>query len=114
MQLFIYLFICICLIFILYFLSKLLEQSKKEEMNSCSNFECGFNSQSEKNIFISGQFFMIALLFIVFDLEISLLIPILGEEEGSLFFNLNTSILFLILILSTVFEWDSGLIEWSK
>jgi NADH-ubiquinone oxidoreductase chain 3 len=54
------------------------KESKKKERSS--NFECGFESQSYKNTFISGQFFIISILFIIFDIEITLIIPIMQND----------------------------------
>lgn len=69
------------LILMLSIINLILKEEKTYQVEASSNFECGFNSQSEKNNIISTQFIIIALLFIIFDVEIAILIPILRNNN---------------------------------
>lgn len=79
-----------------------------------SPFECGFDPKDSARIPFSIRFFLLAVIFLVFDLEIVLLIPlilILGSIKriGSLV----SGILFLlVLFLGVIYEWWEGSFNW--
>nr|YP_004021464.1 NADH dehydrogenase subunit 3 [Unionicola parkeri]ADP01831.1 NADH dehydrogenase subunit 3 [Unionicola parkeri] len=95
-------------------LSKILKESEDKKKEKSSGFECGFDFQSTKNTPYSSQFFMIAILFIIFDMEISLFIPFMKYQENSTSKLWNMTMIILMLISSTLLEWKMGMIEWSK
>nr|YP_010254524.1 NADH dehydrogenase subunit 3 [Plagiopholis styani]QTZ98244.1 NADH dehydrogenase subunit 3 [Plagiopholis styani] len=88
----------------------------KPDINKLSPYECGFDPLGNARTPISIQFFLIAILFILFDLEIVLLLPI----PWSLNTNLpNTTItlvsaILLILTLGLMYEWLQGGLEWAE
>lgn len=79
-------------------------------------FECGFISDTELRIPFSLHFFVLALVFLVFDVELIILFPFLVDIWD--FFWLRGSlliILFLILLLLGLLnEWNQNVLEWSK
>lgn len=80
-----------------------------------SPFECGFDPKRTARIPFSMRFFLLAIIFIVFDIEIVLLIPIptviLSNKINT---TLLTSIAFLlILLLGLIHEWKEGSLDWS-
>nr|WCS91627.1 NADH dehydrogenase subunit 3 [Eisenia nordenskioldi pallida] len=80
-----------------------------------SPFECGFDPKSTARIPFSMRFFLLAIIFIVFDIEIALLMSI---PSIILVTNLNitllTSVMFLlILLLGLIHEWNEGSLDWS-
>nr|QGZ10035.1 NADH dehydrogenase subunit 3 [Eisenia nordenskioldi pallida] len=80
-----------------------------------SPFECGFDPKSTARIPFSMRFFLLAIIFIVFDIEIVLLMPIPSIILNS---NLSTTLLtsmmfLLILLLGLVHEWKEGSLDWS-
>nr|QGZ10061.1 NADH dehydrogenase subunit 3 [Eisenia tracta] len=80
-----------------------------------SPFECGFDPKSTARIPFSMRFFLLAIIFIVFDIEIVLLMPIPSIILNSdLTTTLLTSMSFLIiLLLGLIHEWKEGSLDWS-
>uniref|UniRef100_UPI002E78DF1C NADH dehydrogenase subunit 3 n=1 Tax=Xyloplax princealberti TaxID=3083365 RepID=UPI002E78DF1C len=81
-----------------------------------SPYECGFDPLNSARIPFSFRFFLIAILFLLFDLEIALILPF----PSSIFFlNPNTSIFFfiiflIILTIGLIFEWLQGGLDWAE
>nr|YP_009566976.1 NADH dehydrogenase subunit 3 [Cryptopone sauteri]QBB73599.1 NADH dehydrogenase subunit 3 [Cryptopone sauteri] len=84
---------------------------KKREKNS--SFECGFDPISNPRVPFSIQFFLISLMFLIFDIEITLLIPLIYSFMNFNFFMILSFLFFLlILILSIYFEYLENMFEW--
>nr|QDI93758.1 NADH dehydrogenase subunit 3 [Rubellomiris bispinosus] len=92
--------------------------SKKSYMNreKMSPFECGFDPKGSSRIPFSSQFFLIAVLFLIFDIEIVIILPmILTIKTSSMVKWFTTTILFIIvLIMGLYHEWKNGILEWSN
>nr|QDI93355.1 NADH dehydrogenase subunit 3 [Rubeospineus bicorniger] len=92
--------------------------SKKSYMNreKMSPFECGFDPKSSSRIPFSSQFFLIAVLFLIFDIEIVIILPmILTINTSSMVKWFTTATLFIIvLIMGLYHEWKNGILEWSN
>nr|YP_004222608.1 NADH dehydrogenase subunit 3 [Notodoris gardineri]ABL09055.1 NADH dehydrogenase subunit 3 [Notodoris gardineri] len=77
-------------------------------------FECGFDPLSEMRSPFSTRFFLLVVLFLIFDVEIALLFPILSAFSTSVDL-LSSFILtsFLALLLLGMFhEWNEGALDW--
>ena len=78
-----------------------------------SAYECGFEAFSDSRIKFDVRFYLVAILFIIFDLEITFLFPwaiTLGSITG---FGFWTMALFLILLtIGFVYEWKKGALDW--
>nr|AXS66445.1 NADH dehydrogenase subunit 3 [Staphylinoidea sp. 10 KM-2017] len=92
--------------------------SKKSFMDreKSSPFECGFDPKSSARMPFSLQFFLIALIFLIFDVEITLLIPLVMTLKiihpmNFLFINL---IIIIILLLGIYHEWNQGALNWTN
>nr|YP_010736692.1 NADH dehydrogenase subunit 3 [Heterophrynus longicornis]WEM34676.1 NADH dehydrogenase subunit 3 [Heterophrynus longicornis] len=94
----------------------ILNMSKKALINqeSSSPFECGFDPVSHPRIPFSIQFFLIAILFLIFDVEISLILPIPFFSSKSLHPMWSFSLFLLILLLGLIHEWQMGSLEWAN
>lgn len=79
-----------------------------------SPFECGFDPKNSARIPFSIQFFLIAVIFLIFDVEITLLLPIIFAMSISNILNYLTITLFFILILliGLYHEWNQGALNW--
>nr|YP_009501989.1 NADH dehydrogenase subunit 3 [Trioza anthrisci]AWU49070.1 NADH dehydrogenase subunit 3 [Trioza anthrisci] len=79
-----------------------------------SPFECGFDPFSNSRLSFSIHFFCISLMFLIFDIEITLILPIPLIKS---FLNMNSWLMFslfmMTLLLSGLFlEWKEGSMEW--
>jgi len=102
------LFITIVFFIMSFFLTRL-EQPSNEERP----FECGLNAKSDIVRTFSFHFFLIAVLFLIFDVEISLLVPFIMERWVIENIN-NIYFILIMLILGLFFEWKGGKINWSN
>nr|UKE80345.1 NADH dehydrogenase subunit 3 [Melanetettix sp. n. XTW-2022a] len=91
--------------------------SKKSltDMQKATPFECGFNPMSYSRLPFSIHFFMIAVIFLIFDIEIILIMPMILTIKTSMIMTWTlTSILFtMILIIGLYHEWMNGMINWT-
>lgn len=88
--------------------------SKQDDKEKLTSYECGFNPFEDSRLEFDVKFYLVAILFIVFDLEISFLFPFIVSFDQIGFFGLNTMFLFLIVLtFGFVFEWQKGALDWS-
>nr|AGL74574.1 NADH dehydrogenase subunit 3 [Colluricincla megarhyncha]AGL74575.1 NADH dehydrogenase subunit 3 [Colluricincla megarhyncha]AGL74576.1 NADH dehydrogenase subunit 3 [Colluricincla megarhyncha]AGL74577.1 NADH dehydrogenase subunit 3 [Colluricincla megarhyncha]AGL74596.1 NADH dehydrogenase subunit 3 [Colluricincla megarhyncha] len=81
-----------------------------------SPYECGFDPLGSARLPFSIRFFLVAILFLLFDLEIALLLPLpwaiqLQTPTITLTW---ASILILLLTLGLIYEWAQGGLEWAE
>nr|WOW98911.1 NADH dehydrogenase subunit 3 [Metanigrus sp.] len=87
----------------------------KPELNKSSPFECGFTPLSSPRKSFSIQFFFIALIFLIFDIEISIIIPmILMKYIPMKQWMITSTLILIILILGLMNEWNQGMLEWKQ
>ena len=78
-----------------------------------SPYECGFEAFEDARIKFDVRYYLIAILFILFDLEIAFLFPwaVVLQEIG--FFGFMAMMVFLaILVVGFIYEWMKGALEW--
>ena len=78
-----------------------------------SPYECGFEPFEDAQMKFDVRFYLVAILFIIFDLEIAFLFPwaVVLDEIGM--FGLLAMFLFLaILVVGFIYEWKKGALEW--
>ncbi|WP_395375512.1 NADH-quinone oxidoreductase subunit A [Marinicella sp. W31] len=78
-----------------------------------SAYECGFEAFDDAHMKFDVRFYLVAILFIIFDLEIAFLFPwsVVLEELGG--FGLASMFIFLLLlVVGFVYEWKKGALEW--
>nr|YP_009651003.1 NADH dehydrogenase subunit 3 [Macropsis notata]AOW43945.1 NADH dehydrogenase subunit 3 [Macropsis notata] len=87
--------------------------SDKEKL---SPFECGFNPMSNKRLPFSIHFFLIAAIFLICDVEIIIMIPmIMTMKTSSVLWWMTTSVSFImVLILGLYHEWSNGMLNWTN
>nr|YP_010381395.1 NADH dehydrogenase subunit 3 [Sarcoramphus papa]UDH54035.1 NADH dehydrogenase subunit 3 [Sarcoramphus papa] len=81
-----------------------------------SPYECGFDPLGSARLPFSIRFFLVAILFLLFDLEIALLLPLpwaiqLHSPTTTLIW---ASIIILLLTLGLIYEWMQGGLEWAE
>nr|YP_009590169.1 NADH dehydrogenase subunit 3 [Piranga rubra]QBM09949.1 NADH dehydrogenase subunit 3 [Piranga rubra]QBM09962.1 NADH dehydrogenase subunit 3 [Piranga rubra] len=81
-----------------------------------SPYECGFDPLGSARLPFSIRFFLVAILFLLFDLEIALLLPLpwATQLQSPLATLTWTSVLILLLTLGLVYEWMQGGLEWAE
>nr|YP_009865014.1 NADH dehydrogenase subunit 3 [Linuparus trigonus]QKE42652.1 NADH dehydrogenase subunit 3 [Linuparus trigonus] len=81
-----------------------------------SPFECGFDPLGSARIPFSLRFFLIAVIFLIFDVEITLLLPLVSIVELTNIFTWTlTGLAFLLILLFGLYlEWINGALEWSS
>nr|YP_010535525.1 NADH dehydrogenase subunit 3 [Ornithodoros erraticus]UYB78281.1 NADH dehydrogenase subunit 3 [Ornithodoros erraticus] len=85
----------------------------KKEKNS--PFECGFDPFSLTRSAFSLRFFMISIIFIIFDIEIIVILPFPILMKSTNFSTLMFMVITIIVIFSgLIYEWKNGMIEWLK
>nr|WOW99067.1 NADH dehydrogenase subunit 3 [Kinnaridae sp.] len=109
-----FLFINLILIMIL-LLTMTISKKSFLQINKSSPFECGFTPLSNSRKSFSIQFFLIALLFLVFDVELSVIMPMAFLKTIKLTEWFKSSmIILIILIFGLLNEWNQGMMEWMK
>nr|YP_009973278.1 NADH dehydrogenase subunit 3 [Pseudocolochirus violaceus]QNH92621.1 NADH dehydrogenase subunit 3 [Pseudocolochirus violaceus] len=89
--------------------------NRQLELNKSSPYECGFDPINSARLPFSFRFFLIAILFLIFDLEIALLFPIIPSLNNNMYNLFFFSSLFLtILALGLAYEWQQGGLEWAE
>jgi len=85
----------------------------RPDPDKLSPYECGFEAFEDARMKFDVRYYLVAILFILFDLEIAFLFPwaVALHEIGS--FGLLAMTLFLaILVVGFVYEWKKGALEW--
>ena len=86
---------------------------RKPDKEKISPYECGFDPIEEENSNFDVRFYLVAILFVIFDLEIAFLFPwaISLRDIGLLGFASGISFL-TILTIGFIYEWKKGALEW--
>nr|YP_010895060.1 NADH dehydrogenase subunit 3 [Criorhina nigriventris]WJW73586.1 NADH dehydrogenase subunit 3 [Criorhina nigriventris] len=97
-------------------LATILSKKNYSDREKSSPFECGFDPMSSSRLPFSLKFFLITIIFLIFDVEIALILPmILIMNYSNLLMWTTTSIVFiLILLLGLYHEWNQGMLDWSN
>nr|UYK52137.1 NADH dehydrogenase subunit 3 [Asicimbex sp. CSCS-Hym-MC0132] len=100
--------------FIIMFIASMLSKKSLYDREKNSPFECGFDPISMTRMSFSIRFFLIAVIFLIFDVEIALLLPmVLTLSLSNLkLWILTSSYFILILIMGTMYEWKFGALNW--
>jgi NADH-quinone oxidoreductase subunit A len=85
----------------------------RPDSEKLSPYECGFEAFEDARMKFDVRYYLVAILFILFDLEIAFLFPwaVVLQEIG--FFGFMAMVVFLaILVVGFVYEWMKGALEW--
>uniref|UniRef100_A0AAU7YSV5 NADH-ubiquinone oxidoreductase chain 3 n=1 Tax=Rhopalus qinlinganus TaxID=3151527 RepID=A0AAU7YSV5_9HEMI len=81
-----------------------------------SPFECGFDPKSKARMPFSLQFFLMAVLFLIFDIEIAIILPMIITLKTSniMSWSLTMTIFVSVLIMGLYYEWKNNMLEWAN
>ena len=82
-----------------------------------SAYECGFNAFDDARMKFDVRFYLVSILFIIFDLEIAFLFPwavsMFDLSHGGMVFAFWSMMVFLgVLTVGFIYEWKKGALEW--
>lgn len=87
----------------------------KPNAEKLAPFECGFDEFEDARMKFDVRYYLVAILFIIFDLEIAFLFPwavVLQEESVGMFGFVAMMIFLAILVIGFIYEWLKGALEW--
>nr|UNO53656.1 NADH dehydrogenase subunit 3 [Ixodes vespertilionis] len=80
-----------------------------------SPFECGFDPFSLSRVPFSLKFFLISIIFLIFDIEIVIILPFpLLTQNKNITFILSIVIINLMILWGLIYEWNKNMLEWMK
>ena len=85
----------------------------KPDAEKLSPYECGFEAFEDARMKFDVRYYLVAILFILFDLEIAFLFPwaVVLEEIGMFGF-VSMMIFLAILVVGFIYEWMQGALDW--
>jgi len=85
----------------------------KPNSEKLSPYECGFEAFEDARMKFDVRYYLVAILFIIFDLEIAFLFPwaVVLDEIG-LFGFLAMVVFLAVLVVGFIYEWKKGALEW--
>nr|YP_009185898.1 NADH dehydrogenase subunit 3 [Olophrum piceum]ALO70800.1 NADH deshydrogenase subunit 3 [Olophrum piceum] len=100
---------------IMMILASILSKKTFSDREKNSPFECGFDPKSSARLPFSLQFFLIAVIFLIFDVEITLLIPLILTIKITNIMNYMIIMIFflIILLMGLYHEWNQGALNWA-
>nr|YP_086861.1 NADH dehydrogenase subunit 3 [Diplometopon zarudnyi]AAT08510.1 NADH dehydrogenase subunit 3 [Diplometopon zarudnyi] len=86
------------------------------DFEKLSPYECGFDPFGSSRLPFSLRFFLIAILFLLFDLEIALLLPLPWALTTTkpMHSMLIATMIIILLTLGLIYEWAQGGLEWAE
>ena len=86
---------------------------RRPDSEKLSPYECGFEAFEDARMKFDVRFYLVAILFIIFDLEIAFLFPwaVVLDQIGMVGF-LAMMVFLGILVIGFIYEWKKGALEW--
>jgi NADH-quinone oxidoreductase subunit A len=86
---------------------------RQPDPEKLSAYECGFNAFDDARMKFDVRFYLVAILFIIFDLEVSFLFPwAVAYGELGLFGFWSMMVFLAVLTIGFIYEWKKGALEW--
>ena len=86
---------------------------KQPDPEKLSAYECGFNAFDDARMKFDVRFYLVAILFIIFDLEVAFLFPWTVAFRQIGHFGFWSMMIFLgVLTIGFIYEWKKGALEW--
>ena len=98
---------------VVFLLVPLLVAPAEADTEKLSTYECGFNAFDDSRMKFDVRFYLVAILFIIFDLEVAFLFPYAVSLDVVGFWGWFVVMLFLLeLIAGLVYAWKRGALDW--
>ncbi|MBA4806825.1 NADH-quinone oxidoreductase subunit A [Brevundimonas sp.] len=102
---------------VLFIALPLLLAPKSPDAEKLSAYECGFNAFDDARMKFDVRFYLVSILFIIFDLEVAFLFPwavsMFDLSHASMVFAFWSMMVFLgVLTIGFIYEWKKGALEW--
>nr|QIE13304.1 NADH dehydrogenase subunit 3 [Pachyneuron aphidis] len=111
-MLLIYLIIMLILIMMI-MINLLISKKMYKNREKMSPFECGFDPMSKNRLPFSLTFYLISIIFLIFDVEITLIMPMILISNFSMFmYYMNCLFILIILLMGLYMEWKEGALKW--
>nr|ACA61252.1 NADH dehydrogenase subunit 3 [Gastrimargus marmoratus] len=101
---------------IIMLMATMLSKKSINDWKKGSPFECGFDPKSSARMPFLIQFFLSAVIFLIFDVEIALILPILiiMKTSNIMMWTLSTMLFIILLLIGLYYEWNQGAFKWAK
>nr|ASQ41551.1 NADH dehydrogenase subunit 3 [Schistocerca quisqueya] len=109
-------FISFIIPMIVMILATMLSKKLINDREKSSPFECGFDPKSSARMPFSLRFFLIAVIFLIFDVEIALILPIviIFKTSDIMIWTMSTMFFILVLLGGLYHEWNQGALQWAE
>ena len=102
---------------VLFIVASLVMAPSSPDAEKLSAYECGFNAFDDARMKFDVRFYLVSILFIIFDLEIAFLFPwavsIFDLSRTGMIFGFWSMMVFLgVLTVGFIYEWKKGALEW--
>ena len=90
-----------------------LQAKAKSDKEKLSPYECGFEAFEDSRMKFDVRYYLVAILFIVFDLEIAFLFPwAVALDDVGMVALAAMGVFLLVLVVGFIYEWKKGALEW--
>nr|YP_009164819.1 NADH dehydrogenase subunit 3 [Tityus serrulatus]AKU46795.1 NADH dehydrogenase subunit 3 [Tityus serrulatus] len=103
---------CFILSFMIWVVGNMLSKSMEKDKEKGGVYECGFESFYMARVPFSLQFFLIGVIFLIFDVEIVLMLPMILLSDVNLIESVYFFLFVLLLLGGLYYEWKEGALEW--
>nr|YP_010028680.1 NADH dehydrogenase subunit 3 [Stomaphis sinisalicis]QOS49067.1 NADH dehydrogenase subunit 3 [Stomaphis sinisalicis] len=109
-----FIMLLILILMIMFLLIMMLNMKMKFNFNKSAPFECGFDPFNKSRIPFSLNFYLITIIFLIFDIEISIIMPMILNFKISNMINFNLMFIsfFMFMIFTIFYEWKFGSLNW--
>jgi NADH-quinone oxidoreductase subunit A len=98
---------------LLFLIAALVLAVRRPDAEKVSAYECGFNAFDDARMKFDVRFYLVAILFIIFDLEVAFLFPwAVAFGDNGLFAFWSMVVFLAILTVGFAYEWKKGALEW--
>jgi len=85
----------------------------QKDPDKTAPYECGFEAFEDTRMRFDVRYYLVAILFIIFDLEIAFLFPwAVSLDQVGLFGLIAMGIFLMVLVVGFIYEWRKGALEW--